>query len=207
MSEVCEYLHKKIVELPLYSYDSKLLPENGIYFLFEKGEISHNVNRIVRIGTHNGQGRLLKRINEHFFTPNKDRSIFRKHLGRCLLAKENDCFLDDWEIDLTTAKNREKYSKHLDFKKLAITENIVTDYIKKNFFLSLLEIDDKMFRLKIEKKLIGTLANCCDCIPSTNWIGHYHPNKKISENGIWNIQGLKTPPFSLGDVKSLFSKQ
>ena len=36
---------------------------------------------------------ILKRLNEHLFTPNKDRSIFRKHVGRCLLVQRNDLFL------------------------------------------------------------------------------------------------------------------
>ncbi|MSP93707.1 MAG: hypothetical protein EXR00_00415 [Alphaproteobacteria bacterium] len=39
-------------------------------------------------------------------TPNKDRSIFRKHVGRCLLAKSGDPLLAQWEIDLTTKASR-----------------------------------------------------------------------------------------------------
>ena len=79
------------------------LPRNGIYFFYEDGEIwGHGGDarpRIVRIGTHR-DGNFRSRMNEHFllsessirFDATKsrphDRSIFRKNLGRPLLARD-----------------------------------------------------------------------------------------------------------------------
>jgi hypothetical protein len=56
--------------------------QNGIYIMFEKGESYHGMDRIVRIGTHRGQDRLLKRLRDHFVKEDADGSIFRKNIGR-----------------------------------------------------------------------------------------------------------------------------
>jgi hypothetical protein len=51
--------HEQLELLPIFRhpFDSKLLPNNGIYFFYEEGENSDHGNgisrsRIVRIGTH-----------------------------------------------------------------------------------------------------------------------------------------------------------
>ena len=81
-----------------FPFDKKKIPLNGIYILFEKGEFAHNTNRIVRIGTHTGNNQLHSRLFQHFLNENKDRSIFRKNIGRALLNKERDTFLEKWEL-------------------------------------------------------------------------------------------------------------
>jgi hypothetical protein len=35
-------------------------------------------------------------LKEHFVNENKDRSIFRKNIGRALLNKDNDYFIEQW---------------------------------------------------------------------------------------------------------------
>lgn len=74
------------------------MPTDGIYVLFESGEESHGGDRIVRIGTHTGVGQLRSRLQQHFVKENKDRSVFRKNIGRCLLNRDSDPFLPEWEI-------------------------------------------------------------------------------------------------------------
>jgi hypothetical protein len=59
-------------------------------------------SRIVRIGTHTGANQLCSRLKQHFLNEMKDRSIFRKNIGRCLLKQANDPFLEFWELDLTS---------------------------------------------------------------------------------------------------------
>lgn len=54
--------------------------QNGIYIMFEKGESYYGMDRIVRIGTHRGQDRLLNRLRDHFVKEDADGSIFRKIL-------------------------------------------------------------------------------------------------------------------------------
>ena len=92
----CPHLHTLFNKLPHhhFPFDAKKIPLNGIYILFEFGEIAHDTNRIVRIGTHNGDGNLPSRLKSHFIKENKDRSIFRKNIGRALLNKSNDPFLE-----------------------------------------------------------------------------------------------------------------
>ena len=100
MSETCKKLHEVFSALPRFGtgYENSQVPANGIYIVFEKGEKAHGTDRIVRVGTHTGEGNLSQRLNEHLYTPNKDRSIFRKHIGRCLLAAENNPLLEQWNL-------------------------------------------------------------------------------------------------------------
>ena len=78
----------------------------GIKLLFEKGETAHGMDRIVRIGTHTGKNQLRSRLKQHFIKEDKDRSIFRKNIGRSLLNRDKDPFLEQWEIDLTSRKQK-----------------------------------------------------------------------------------------------------
>src|SRR5690606_13641211 len=111
MTAVCTKLHQIIQNLPRFSFpfDATAIPKNGIYFLFERDEFGHDGERIVRIGTHTGDNQLPSRLQQHFVTENKDRSIFRKNIGRAILAKNNDPYSVDWEFDRTSRVNREKY--------------------------------------------------------------------------------------------------
>ena len=192
MTSECGKLHDKFSILPRFSlgYQKEQVPSNGIYVVYESGETAHNADRIVRIGTHRGEGNLPKRLNEHLYTPNKDRSIFRKHIGRCILAKRNDPFLQQWEIDLTTRVNREKYGEKIDFVKLEKMEQEVSMYIVNNLSFAVIAVDDKQKRLATESTIISTVATCSECSPSKHWLGLHHPNQKIRNSGLWNVQGL-----------------
>src|SRR3970282_701015 len=118
MAGVCKWLHEELESLPLvrHPFDLEELPENGIYFFYERGEVwGHGAEkaRIVRVGTHR-EGNFRSRIAGHFLldesrmvfdrtqSPPHDRSIFRKHIGRALLAKNNDPYLEIWNIDFMT---------------------------------------------------------------------------------------------------------
>src|SRR4030095_6131104 len=105
----------------------------------EKG--GHGVERIVCIGAHKGQNNLVPRIREHFDALNKDRSIFRKHIGRCLLAKEHEPFLDQWQLDLTSTASGAMNGHEVDQARLEQVENEVTRYITENFSFSVLRFD------------------------------------------------------------------
>lgn len=84
MSAHCAELHALVQRgaRHTFPFEARGLPSNGIYVLFELGEECHGGNRIVRVGTHRGQGQLPSRILQHFVAENKDRSIFRKNIGR-----------------------------------------------------------------------------------------------------------------------------
>lgn len=206
MSEACQYLHAILSEWPRFKagFDVAAIPQNGLYFLFENGETGHRSNRIVRVGTHRGANNLAKRIREHLFTANKDRSIFRKHVGRCLLSQGKDPFLTQWEIDLTTKAAREKHGCHIDMDKLRLAEEAVSKYMNGNFSFVVLEIKERADRLTIEESCIATIANCSECGPSKNWLGLHHPNPTIKESGLWNVQGLDGPLLDKTDMEGIF---
>jgi len=202
MSEACELLHRWANTLPRLnaSYSAGEIPSNGIYLVFEKGESAHAGSRIVRVGTHRGNNRLAKRLHEHLFKPNKDRSIFRKHIGRCLLA--DDPFLEQWNFDLTSRANKLKYAGHVDIGRQKEVEARVTQYIGERLEFVVFPVEGKHERLDLEKSLLATIHGCVDCCPSPTWLGLRHQTKIIRE-GLWNVQGVGGQPLSVLDVQAL----
>ncbi|WP_342304871.1 hypothetical protein [Methanolobus sp. ZRKC5] len=205
INDECGRLHQLFGELERISYpfDINRIPNNGIYILFEKGELGHNTDRIVRVGTHNGDDRLRIRLRQHFIKENKDDSIFQGHIGRALLNKDNDPFLEQWYIKLKTKKDKAKHSDRIDFAKLASTEKKVAQYIRDNFSFVVFEVTDKDKRMELESKLISTLSLCTECKPSVNWLGNHSPKEKIKLSGLWNEQKLNKDPLSETDFEEL----
>lgn len=205
MSNQCQLLHElsdscKRIRFP---YDSEKIPFDGIYLLFEIGERGHGFDRVVRVGTHTGLHKLPSRLTEHFMVENKDRSIFRKNIGRALLAKDDNSFLDDWELDLTTKEARDLHSDRIDLQCQEQVERQVSNYIQDSFSFAVLPIADKEERLKLESKIISTVSLCDECERSSNWLGQYSPKEKIRRSGLWLIQGLYKEPLSGEDMKHL----
>jgi hypothetical protein len=198
MKSVCEVIHRFAHGLRRYHFpfDPSDLPCNGVYILFEDGELAHGGDRIVRIGSHTGAGRLAKRLNEHFLVPNKDRSIFRKNIGRALLNRAHDPFLRQWEWDFTTRAVREKYQGVHDAVRQECVEKEVSDYIRRNFSFALLPMtENKELRLGMEKGIIATVASCPSCHPSSTWLGLSSPRPAIRRSGLWLVQHLKGMPL------------
>ena|SRR5215207_588792 len=103
MSNECSWLHEKIELLPLFKFPFNLkeLPNNGIYFFYERNEVAMHIppnldglekksQRIVRIGTHR-EDNFRSRISEHFLNESimnfsytkpkpSDPSVFRKNI-------------------------------------------------------------------------------------------------------------------------------
>jgi hypothetical protein len=163
---------------------------NGIYLLFEKNETAHGVDRIVRVGTHNGDDQLRSRLKQHFINENKDRSIFRKNIGRAILNKDKDDFLKQWEIDLTSRDAKKKYADKIDSVKQHNIERKVSEYIRNNFSFVVIPVTSKKERLSLESKLISTISHCDQCKPSDEWLGNYSTKPKIRQSGLWQEQKL-----------------
>lgn len=205
MHNLCNDLHTWAHTLPLFSfpYDESSIPENGIYLLFEKDELGHGGNRIVRIGTHTGNNQLPSRLRQHFLASNKDRSIFRKNIGRCLLNKTADPYLPVWELDLTTRAAKELHGSKINVSKQKQIEEEISDYMRKNFFFVVIQVDDKNERLDLESKLISTVSLCQKCGPSQKWLGNHSPKEKIKEGGLWLVNELYKEPLSMKDLTRL----
>jgi len=203
MSEKCKQLHQWFnnLEKMNFPFDDRKIPHNGIYILFEKGESAHKTDRIVRIGTHTGKNQLRSRLKQHFIKENKDRSIFRKNIGRALLNRDKDPFLDQWELDLTSRRAKEEYSVSIDVEKQKEVEKNVSQYIQANFSFVVIEVEEKEKRLELESKIISTISRCKECGPSPGWLGLFSPREKIITSGLWLVNELNKEPLSDEDMQ------
>jgi hypothetical protein len=184
-------------------FPEERVPKNGIYVLFEEGERGHGTSRIVRIGTHTGANQLRSRLKQHFLNRNKDRSIFRKNIGRALLQRDGNPFLQQWEVDLTTRVNREQYGAGVDREMLASLEQRVSEVIQTRFRFAAFEIPDRQQRLHLASRLVSTMSLCTECSPSDQWLGRHSPKEKIRQSGLWQVNELHKEPLSSQDLQQL----
>jgi len=218
MSKNCNTIHQWFngIKRHKFPFDEEEIPKNGIYVLFEKGEFAQGEDRIVRVGTHTGKNQLRSRLSQHFSKKSKkDRSIFRKNIGRALLNKDNDPFLREWELDLTTKKAKKQYPELVNSDKQEEIEKRVTKKIQDNFSFVVFQIDDKDKRIEFEAKIISTVSLCEECKPSENWLGKFCPNEKLqkkrtynnclklSKSGLWLVNELWKTPLSDEDMIEL----
>lgn len=205
MSQICHKLHCLFSDLSKlgFPFETSRIPKNGIYVLFETGEFAHQTDRIVRIGTHTGNNQLPSRLEQHFIKENKDRSIFRKNIGRAILNRDKDPFLAHWEMDLTASEAKKKYAGMIDQRKLQATEKRVTDYIQRNFRFIVFRVDEKAKRLLWEARIISTVSLCDECRPSESWLGLNSPKDKIRESGLWLVNELYKQPLTQSDYEML----
>jgi hypothetical protein len=183
-----------------FPYDITRLPYNGIYVIFEKGETAHGFDRIVRVGTHTGINKLRSRLKEHYITENKDRSIFRKNIGRAILNLRSDTFLEQWNFDLTTSVKKNKYKDIVEIDKKIKVEKEVSRYIQNNISFTVFEMKDKDIRLSFEPKIISTISLCDECHSSENWLGLHSPKEKIRNSGLWLENELYKESLSEEDI-------
>lgn len=194
MKSLTSRLHILFNEQKRFSFPFKQqineIPANGIYIIFENGEKFGDLDRIVRVGTHTGEKQLRSRLNQHFIKENKNRSIFRKNVGRCILNKNNSPYLPLWELDTTSKADKEKNLRLLDLEFEKEIEKKISDYIQTNLSFSVFQIDTKEQRLFWESKIISTLAKSGELKPSKNWLGNYSTKEKIKSVGLWQVNEL-----------------
>ncbi|HLQ83850.1 MAG TPA: hypothetical protein VK121_08445 [Pseudogracilibacillus sp.] len=195
-------LHKIFNQAKRYNnlFNPDKLINNGIYILFEKGETYLNMDRVVRVGTHTGNNKLPARMIQHYQIETKDRSIFRKNIGRTYLTINNDSYIDVWNVSNTERINRLRNLPYRDLAKEAALEKRITKEINDNFSFVLIEVNDKAYRLYLEMAIIATIAQG-DSKPTKNWLGNHSPVEKIRHFGLWQVQGLKREPITNKDLK------
>jgi len=187
-------LHKLFNEQSRFSFPFRQqeseIPKNGIYVIFENGEKFHELERIVRVGTHTGNKQLRSRLNQHFLKENKNRSIFRKNVGRCILNKEKNAYLPLWEMDATSKADKERNVKLLDLTFEKQLEKRISSYIQNNLSFCVFQVDTKEQRLFWESKIVSTLAKSSDPKSSKNWLGQHSTKEKIRVSGLWQVNEL-----------------
>jgi hypothetical protein len=204
----CQELHHLFHQLKRHSFpfDEKELPKNGIYVLLEKGEHAHGGDRIVRVGTHTGKNQLPSRLLQHFMNENKNRSIFRKNIGRALLNKNNDDYLKIWEYDTTSRKNKDQYGHLINQEYQSKIEKEVSRTIQHHFSFAVIEENDKNNRLLYEKRMISEISNCIECKGSPEWLGSHSTKDKICESGLWQEMELYKEGFTFEEFDDIRRK-
>ncbi len=123
----------------------------------------------------------------------RERSIFRKNIGRALLNQRKDPYLRIWEIDFTSHRAREEFAHLRDIPKEKALEAEITSRLRSKFSFKAIEFTGQAQRMGkegMEAVLIGTLAKCPTCQPSTNWLGRHSPKPEIAGGKLWLIQHL-----------------
>ncbi len=208
-NQVLDRLYALISDLPRCSAATSpaLLPLNGIYFFFERGETlgaqNAGLDRIVRVGTHREDDRFRKRIRKHYGTVgrlggNKNASVFRKHLGGALLRAQgpSDPRLAPW-----LKQGGDSYSE---------VEEEVSRVLRDSFTFTCVPVPDRHDRLLLESGLIALLAQFPACEPSSTWLGRYAAAPEIRTSGLWNTQHFSAEPLSLeqlGMIQRLVRKE
>lgn len=198
---LCYELHKLFNSMQRYTFGTidEIPFNNGIYIFFQKGEKYGEFDRIVRVGTDTGQNQLKSRMRQHLIKENKDRSIFRKNIGRAMLAKQNNALLDYWNIDFTTKKNKELLFDEKKSIECSVIESKISDFMRENFSFVVFNVDTKEERLRLEAGIISALHNSNDFIATKNWLGNYVPESKgtyVKKSRMWLSQGLRAEPLS-----------
>lgn len=201
--ELCILLNQqRRFNFPFEAYKS-IIPRNGIYIIFENGEKYNDLDRIVRVGTHTGHSQLFSRLKQHFVKENKNRSIFRKNIGRCLLNKGNSPYLPLWELDITSREEKERNLKLLDLEFEKQIEKQITNYIQTNLSFCVFEIATKEQRIFWESKIVSTLAKAILFRPSEKWLGNYSSKEKIKSSGLWQVNELYNDSLTMPEFEQL----
>jgi hypothetical protein len=200
MSLICEKLHSLLRDSMRFGFSIgyEEIPLNGIYIMFERGEFAHGGDRIVRIGTHKEDGRLKKRITQHY----KKTSIFRGNIGRCILLKEDPKhpYLSIWDH-----RSKIEYRPLRDMELEAKIGKEISRYIQENVTFCVLKVPEKDKRIYFEARLIGTVSCCEKCFPSETWFGQYSPKEEIKKSGLWQISELYSNPLSDDELQFISS--
>ena len=189
---ICCKLHELFNSMPSYKWDTidQICFHNGIYILFETGETFYNMHRVVRVGTHKRDGRLCRRLKDHFYAENNDGSIFRKNIGRAILNKNKDPYLRVW----TKSSSRSDHNYDLILQKKI--EKQVTQYLRDNFSFVCIPVESNTERLRLELGIIASLNTENDFLASPNWLGKYSSEFEIVQSGMWLKEGLNDIPLS-----------
>lgn len=79
----------------------------------------------------------------------------------------------------------------------------MTAYLQQHFSFVVFRVEDKADRLRLESRIISTVASCTECRPSNRWLGLRSPKEKIQRSGLWLVNELDKEPLAHPDVQRL----
>lgn len=185
-------------------------PDRGVYFFLDPneprggslpgregaGDPSFSANglvppRVVRVGTHavtaGSSSVLWNRLRQHRGQStgmgNHRGSVFRKHVGRALLARDGESH-PTWGVRQTASREVRLSEAQLEMR--------VSDYLSDLLVVFVPVLDPagpESLRAFLERNAIALLASQGRRVdsPTAEWLGHYAPARAVSASGLWNV--------------------
>ena len=197
-------IHKLFNSMPRFKWDmiGKVTFDNGIYIIFEDGQTYHDLDRIVRVGTHDSDGRLRKRLKNHFSNENKDGSIFRKNIGKAILNKDHDPYLKIWNMNSRKKSSMIGVSGYDSVHQKSI-ERIVSQYMREHLSFTCFPVPTMTERHRLEEGIIALLNGTMDFCADSSWLGKHSPEHEIAQSGMWLKRGLDGRPLVENEYKKI----
>lgn len=202
-----EKLHILFNSMKRYSYNNldEIAFTNGIYVVLDKKEKYKDMNRIVRIGTHDSDNKLIVRIKNHYRNGFKDSSFLRKNIGKSILSYNEHYYLYIWNINFNDKVNKIKYSELRDMELESTLEEKISKYIKERFEFVCFEVEESKDRYRLEEGLISTIYHDREFESSNGWLGKYSPMEEIRNSKMWVSKGLNKAQLNESEFRQIIT--
>lgn len=190
------YNHNNFDEIPF---------TNGIYIVLDKKEKYKDMDRIVRIGTHDKYNKLIVRIKNHYKNGFKDSSFFRKNIGKSILSYNEHHYLYIWNINFNDKVNKSKYAQLRDMEVESILEEKISDYMKERFEFVCFQVEELKERYRLEEGLISTIYHDKEFHSSGNWLGKYSPMDEIKNSKMWVSKGFDKDQLNESEFRKVIT--
>ncbi|MCC3869571.1 DUF6884 domain-containing protein [Terrisporobacter mayombei] len=190
------YNHNNFDEIPF---------TNGIYIVLDKKEKYNDMDRIVRIGTHDKDNKLIVRIKNHYKNGFKDSSFFRKNIGKSILSYNEHYYSYIWNINFNDKINESKYAQLRDMEVESILEEKISNYMKERFEFVCFEVEELKERYRLEEGLISTIYHDNEFDSSDNWLGKYSPMDEIRDSKMWISKGFDNAKLNESEFRKVIT--
>lgn len=176
---------------------------NGVYVILDREEMYLDMKRIVAIGTHIGENRLIVDIKKHFKHGAKDESSLRKNIGLAILNYNNLAYCNIWNYDFTKEENIEKFSHLRNLKIENNLEKMISHYINERFEIVCFEIIEEKKRNRIVEGIKSCIVKDDDFSSSKKWLGNYSNIENIRKSFMWIDENFDKNVLSEKEMKEI----
>ncbi len=171
-------------------------PERGVYFFFEQGEERTETGsgpRVVRVGTHaltpRSRTTLWTRLSQHRGVSstgggNHRGSVFRKHVGKAILASTPGLECGTWGDGSSASSAIRQEERGLEERVSKVIRAMPIIWLPINDIAG--PGSDRGY---VERNSIALLSNFGKPPidpPSAGWLGHHCNSEKVRSSGLWN---------------------